>query len=223
MSFAQRTLTYHFNLNPDWELPPGVEVLYPYGQEETRAAMTAFYQAFYDDTNPRIGLFGINPGRHGAGITGIPFTDPIRLEVDAGIPNDFAKKPELSSLFVYEVIRRFGGLEAFCRTFYITSLSPLGFVRNGRNYNYYDDARMREAVAPHILNHLRRQIEIGTRPEVALCLGRGKNMTYFEKVNDAHGLFGEIIPLPHPRWIMQYRRKRMEEYVDMYLEAMDFF
>ena len=220
MSFATETLDYHFNLSPEWNLPPGVEVLFPYAEQATRSAMEAFYLAFYDDARPRIGLFGINPGRHGAGITGIPFTDPVRLENEAGIPNGFAKRPELSSLFVYEVIRQYGGLEAFCRRFYISSLSPLGFVRAGKNYNYYDDEHIRAAVTPHILTHLRRQVEIGVAQQVALCLGRGQNLAYFRKVNEEQGLFGEILPLPHPRWVMQYRRKHMDAYVGQYLETL---
>ncbi len=36
-------------------------------------------------------ILGINPGRFGGGITGIPFTDPIRLQNICGIENDFQK------------------------------------------------------------------------------------------------------------------------------------
>ncbi len=179
-----------------------------------------FYEKFYSDQEPRIGLFGINPGRFGAGVTGIPFTDPIRLAQECGIDNEFPRKQELSSLFVYEVIRAWGGAEAFYRHFYITSLSPLGFLRSGKNYNYYDDRVLRQAVEPYIIDHLREQIGLGVHPGVALCLGRGKNSTVMEKLNDKYGFFGEIRPLPHPRWVMQYRRKRMSEYVDLYLEEL---
>ena len=31
------------------------------------------------------------------------------------------------------------------------------------------------------------------------------------------GFFERILPLPHPRWVMQYRRKRKEEFVGQYL------
>lgn len=39
-------------------------------------------------------ILGINPGRFGAGTTGIAFIDPIRLENECGINNSFPKKVE---------------------------------------------------------------------------------------------------------------------------------
>ena len=72
-----------------------------------------FYTKYYNDNNSTAFNIGINPGRFGGGITGIPFTDPIRLQNICGIENDFQKKQELSSVFVYEVIKSFGGTEMF--------------------------------------------------------------------------------------------------------------
>ena len=69
------------------------------------AALTAFYQKYYTDSQPRNFMFGINPGRFGAGITGVPFTDPVRLETECGIQNDFPKKQELSAQFVWMFIQ----------------------------------------------------------------------------------------------------------------------
>lgn len=181
------------------------------------ATLRAFYKKYYDDWQPRIGIFGINPGRFGAGVTGVPFTDPIRLEEEVGIPNDFKKRQELSSVFVYEVIAAWGNPEAFYRTFYITSLSPLGFIKNGRNYNYYDDKKIQHAVEPYIVDHLKKQLDIGVSSRVAICMGRGKNSAYFEKLNEREQLFDTIIPLPHPRWIMQYRRKKKEAFIQEYI------
>ena len=45
-------------------------------------------------------------------------------------------------------------------------------------------------------------------------------MKYFEKLNEEHGFFKQVLPLPHPRWVMQYRRKRLEEFVELYLEKL---
>lgn len=220
MSFADRVIQFHHDLQADWVVPDGVEVLFPYEEAATMQALTAFYRKYYDDDRPRIGLFGINPGRFGAGVTGVPFTDPIRLEEEVGIPNDFKKRQELSSVFVYEVVKAWGGPEAFFGTFYITSLSPLGFTKNGRNYNYYDDKLIEEAVTPYILEHLDTQLALGISRQAAVCMGRGKNSTYFEKINEEHDFFGAILTAPHPRWVMQYRRRRMEEYVELYLERL---
>lgn len=220
MSFAQRVLDFNRSLQPDWQLPAHVELLYPYDGEETWRVMEAFYRKYYSDGNPRVAIFGINPGRFGAGVTGVPFTDPIRLEAECGIENGFRKKPELSSEFVYRIVNAWGGPEAFYQRFYITSLSPLGFTKDGRNYNYYDDKSLERAVEPHIIANVRAQIGLGVSGRAALCMGQGQNMKYFEKLNEAHGFFRQVIPLPHPRWVMQYRRKRLEEFVGLYLEKL---
>ncbi|MEZ4965878.1 MAG: DUF4918 family protein [Saprospiraceae bacterium] len=221
MTFGERIIDFTRALQvPDTPLPPGFEWLFPYEQQQTMQALSDFYRKYYTDDRPRVFMFGINPGRFGAGVTGVPFTDPIRLEAECGIKNDFAKKPELSSGFVWMFINAYGGPEAFCRDFYITSISPLGFVRDGKNINYYDDRGLQKAVEPFIIRNIRTQLELGARRETALCLGEGQNFAYFQKLNAVQGFFREIIPLPHPRWVMQYRRKRVDEFVGKYLEAM---
>ena len=221
MTFADRIIEFTGALRPPGiALPPGFEWLYPYDNAETMRVMSAFYQKFYADNQPRTFIFGINPGRFGAGVTGVPFTDPIRLEKECGIENDFQKKPELSSAFVWQFIHAYGSPEAFCRDFYITSLSPLGFVKSGKNINYYDDRQLQRAVEPFIVWNIRTQLDLGGRQETALCLGEGENFAFFKKLNDTHRFFREIVPLPHPRWVMQYRRKRVDEFVGRYVEAL---
>ena len=42
---------------------------------------------------------------------------------------------------------------------------------------------------------------------------------YFKNLNDREKFFEEIIPLPHPRWVMQYKRKRKDEFVITFVEA----
>ncbi len=216
--FSEKVIAFTTQLAPDWSLPEGVELLYPYALPATTAAMSAFYHKYYGDEQPRIYIFGINPGRFGAGITGVPFTDPVRLERECGIVNSFDKKAELSSQFVYQFIQAYGGVAAFYRHFYITSLSPLGFTKGGKNYNYYDDKALQAAVTPHILDNIQTQMTFGTTNKVALCLGEGQNYHFFDKINGLHGFFEHILPLPHPRWVMQYRRKQIEPYVDHYLQ-----
>ena len=213
-------MEYFEAIEPGWQLPDGVELLFPYDNPETMAAMRLFYSRYYSDARPRIFVFGINPGRFGAGITGVPFTDPIRLAEDCGIGNAFQKKAELSSQFVYEVVHAYGGPEAFYRDIYITSVCPLGFTKDGKNYNYYDDRRLEKAVEPYIIDNIIRQKAIGALEETAVCLGEGQNYKYFSQINERHGFFKTIVPLPHPRWVMQYRRRRMEEFKERYLIAL---
>jgi hypothetical protein len=168
----------------------------------------------------RIILLGINPGRFGAGVTGITFTDPERLEQECGIPNSFEKRSELSSRFVYEVIKSVGGPEKFFSSFFLSAVSPLGFVRSGKNLNYYDDPELESTLTGFILSAMRNQLDLGIRRDLAVCLGEGKNFKYLAKINKEYSLFGEILPLPHPRWIMQYRYKSREEYILQYTEIL---
>lgn len=220
MTFAEQIITFNRSLRADWSIPKPVELLYPYDRPETLEALSTFYRQYYNDRNTRICIFGINPGRFGAAVTGVPFTDPIRLETICGIDNPFPKKAELSSIFVYEFIKAFGGVDVFYPYFFITSLCPLGFTRDGRNYNYYDDKKLERSVTPHIIDHLRTLLNFPISPAVALCLGQGKNYAYFQKLNAEHHFFEQIIPLPHPRWVMQYRRRRMEEFIGEYCERL---
>lgn len=221
MNFAEQVIAFTRALRPpDIALPPGFDWLFPYDQPETMRALTAFYQKFYSDDQPRVFLFGINPGRLGAGITGVPFTDPLRLEADCGIENTFPKKAELSAQFVWQFIHAFGGPVAFCRQFYITSLSPLGFVKDGININYYDDRHLLKTVEPFIVWNIRTQLKFGAHRGAAICMGEGQNFKVFQKLNAEHGFFRRIIPLPHPRWVLQYRRKKADEYVERYVESL---
>jgi hypothetical protein len=53
-----------------------------------------------------------------------------------------------------------------------------------------------------------------------LCIGGEKNFRYFSGLNQRFGWFGEIVPLPHPRFIMQYRRKEIPPFIQLYLDAL---
>jgi len=218
-SFGYKVLSYHFSLQPEMQLPGGVDWLMPFEDAETRKCMTAFYHKFYNDNDKRIFILGINPGRFGAGLTGVPFTDPIRLG-QLGIENAFPSKPELSSIFVYDMIARCGGPVSFFRTFYITSLSPLGFVKAGKNYNYYDDPGLSKAVRPFIIRNIETQLTFGADRSKVFCLGQGKNFEYLSKLNEEFQWWESIVPLPHPRWIMQYRLKRKEEFIQTYKDLL---
>jgi hypothetical protein len=219
--WVDNILQYHFTLSPDLKLPGGVEWLFPYDNPETRKSMQLFYSRFFSDTNRRILLLGINPGRFGAGITGVPFTDPVRLETDCEIPNTFRKRKELSSVFVYDFIHAFGGPQKFYKYFYISSLCPLGFIKDGKNFNYYDSMELQELVTPVIVENLQKQLHYGASSRVALCLGQGKNFKYLSRINATHSFFKEVIPLPHPRWVMQYRLKLKDEFVLQVQDALN--
>lgn len=217
---CHKILRFYKNLSPEFPMPEGVSVMHPYREKQVWKAVGQFYKKYYADTESRVLLFGINPGRFGAGVTGVPFTDPIRLERDCGIVNTFDKRYELSSEFVYEVIQAWGGAEDFFRHFFVSALSPLGFVREGKNLNYYDDKNLQREATPFILDCVLQQKKLFGSQDTAFCLGEGTNFKYFCKLNDQYGLYKEIIPLPHPRWVMQYRRKRKEEFIQLYVDKL---
>ena len=99
-------------------------------------------------------------------------------------------------------------------------MSPLGFIKNGININYYDDRQLLKASEPFIVWNIRTQLEFGARRNAAVCIGEGQNFKVFKKLNDQHGFFKEVIPLPHPRFVMQYRRKRLDEFVGNYVSVL---
>ncbi|MEM9895010.1 MAG: uracil-DNA glycosylase family protein [Bacteroidota bacterium] len=220
---ADKLLHYFQKLEPPADLPQEVGVMNPYENEDSYIIASAFYRKYYSDHDKRIICFGINPGRFGAGITGVPFTDPIRLERDCGIPNKFEKRAELSSKFIYEMIHAFGGPRLFFSQFYISAGSPLGYVKDGINLNYYDIKGYKKIFADYAVAEIRKQLEIGMSTTVAFSIGKGKNIDFLNWLNDKHGFFTDIIPLPHPRWVMQYRLKRKEEFIEEYLQQLKRF
>lgn len=219
-TFARKILDYHFSLKTDIPLPDQVQWLYPYDQAEVVDAMTRFFTKYFSDQQKRTVLFGINPGRFGAGVTGLPFTDPIRMQLECDLENTFPKKQELSSVFVYDVIKALGGVEYFYRHFYITSICPLGFVKNGKNYNYYDSTALTDVILPMIIENLKSHVTIGLNAEVAFSMGQGKNFQFMEKINNEYQFFKKIVALPHPRWVMQYRLKRKQEFIREYIDKL---
>lgn len=216
----QEILNYYFSISKNWKLPKGVSLLYPFENEDTIQAMKTFYEKYYKSNKKRWMILGINPGRLGAGVTGIPFTDPKILENELKIKNPFHKKHELSSIYVYELINLFGGPAKFYRSFIVSSVCPLGFTKNGINYNYYDDKTLYKAVEKYIVKYINKQLELPINREVAFSWGKGKNFKFLKALNDKHGWFDEIIPQAHPRWVMQYRRKTKDIIMDEVLQQL---
>lgn len=220
MKFSEEIQHFLFNLQLPFKLPKAVDVLNVHSDTEVKKACTAFYNKFYNDNNQRYLLLGINPGRFGGGVTGIPFTDPIRLQNNCGIENNFQKKQELSSSFIYEMIEAFGGAEKFYARFYISAVSPLGFVKNGKNLNYYDDTLLLKSIEPFVVDCIKKQLLFGINRHVCFCIGEGENLKYLNRLNEKHKWFDAIKGLPHPRFVMQYRLKKKNEYIQQYLKAL---
>ena len=218
-TFASRAFRFYKGLTSP-RAPRGVVVMNPYTDARVRGHVRRFLDKYFADNLSRTLVLGINPGRFGAGITGVTFTDPIALADHCGIPNDLPRLPELSSVFVYKVIERCGGPRKFYRRNFLTAACPLGFIRNGVNLNYYDDRALARSVTPFIVESIQRQIEMGGRADRAVVLGIGANLKFLQELNAKHGFFRELVPLEHPRWVMQYRRRTLDEYIEKYAEAL---
>jgi len=209
-------------------LPRGVHVLDPLrGENSTEVGRIVrdFHRKFFSDDRPRQLMLGINPGRLGAGSTGLCFTDTKRCESDLGIPVLGFRTHEPSSDFFYRVVRAMGGAESFYHDTYVQAICPLGFTKPGSkgdpvNLNYYDDRGLQRAITPFVTAWLRKLIATGMRTDRVFCIGTGKNLTYLEALNAEHRLFDRIVALEHPRFIMQYKARQVDAYVVKYVAAL---
>jgi hypothetical protein len=217
MLFADAVLQYYRQLTGPTNLPEDVKTLNPFQNDIAFSLCEKFYHKYYEDENDRVILFGINPGRFGAGLTGVPFTDPIAMEKECGISNTLDKRAELSSKFIYDMINAYGGPISFYCKYYISAVSPLGYVRDGVNLNYYDLKGFKLLFEDYVVEEILKQLEFGIDTSRAYSIGKGQNVKYLQYINNKYQFFDEVIPLPHPRWVMQYRLKRKQEFIEEYL------
>ena len=227
ITIADKIIEFNKSVDYQGKLPDGIRIMNPFRENgEALDVSSAFYRKFYSDRKHRYLILGINPGRFGAGVTGIPFTDTKRLRSVCGLDYHGQETHEPSSVFVYDVINAYGGPERFYQDIYINSVCPLGFTitnANGseKNYNYYDSRELTIMVEDFIIDSLRKQLGIGINPELCFCFGKGKNENYLRRLNEKHCFVREIIALEHPRFIMQYRAREKQRYIDKYLEAFE--
>ena len=225
-TFGEKVVEFNSNLKYTGNLPKDFQVMNPFlDNPETLAVMQQFYEKFYHDNRGRKFIIGINPSRHGAGVTGVPFTDTKRLENACGIKMESARTHEVSSVFIYDMIEAFGGAEQFYSEFYINSPFPLAITRHTKNgiylnANYYDDRKLFGCVEDFMVESLKKHIDLGLDTSEVFVLGV-KNATFLKKMNDGEKLFGEITVLEHPRYIQQYKSKEKQLYIDKYLIALN--
>jgi Uracil DNA glycosylase superfamily len=221
--FADKIISFLTGLDYQGPLPEGISVMNPFRDNPVIIpVITQFYRKFYGDEKTRHLILGINPGRFGAGVTGIPFTDTKRLKEKCGLSIEGLETFETSSVFVYDMIDAFGGPVKFYSSFYISAVSPLGFTFTGRggktvNYNYYDSKKLQDSLYDFIVQNIKKQLDFGTSRNKCFCLGTGKNYDFLLKLNNDLKFFGKIIPLEHPRYVMQYKLKQKQFYMDKYL------
>lgn len=219
VTINKKIIPFYLNLQAP-PLPGGIGILYPYNDSTVKKVVRTFYNKFFSDNNNRRLLLGINPGRFGAGITGINFTAPKQLKENCGIDHSFKMTSELSAEFIYEVVEAYGGAEKFYGKWFLGALSPLGFTKAGKNINYYDERLLLQSVTPFIEASIKKQASFNILKDRCLCIGEDKNYRLLSLLNEKHQWFDSIIPLPHPRFVMQYRRKQKDQYILRYIEAL---
>lgn len=223
-TFADQVIEFNENLSYSGSLPDGFEVLNPYlDNPETMLVMQKFYHKYYNDSHKRKFIVGINPSRHGAGVTGVPFTDTKRLESVCGIKMESAHTYEVSSVFMYDMIADYGGADLFYQDIYINSPFPLAIVRKTKNgwpnANYYDNKELFKKVKDFMIDSLKKHISLNLDTSEVFVLGK-KNAEFISKLNKEAQLFDTMTVLEHPRYIQQYKSKEKQLYIDKYILAL---
>ena len=149
-----------------------------------------FNRSYYGDTIPKVVICGINPGRNGAGKTGVPFLDFKSLS--ELIPNLTNQEAERSAKFFFDIVSHFGA-QKFYQTFYVTNISWVGYTEKNNNLNYFSLPKNAKKFVYEQFVHEMSFV----KPTTIISLGREVHTTVSE-------LFGEevnkSIVLPHPNY-----------------------
>lgn len=217
--FGDRVAAFLTSLRFDVPLPDGFAVMDPYRNADVVDVVQQFCRRYYTGDHLRLPVWGINPGRFGAGVTGLSFTDPYALRHDLDLATTIEGRREPSAEFVYKVVQAYGGPQAYYHDVYMSALSPLGFTKGGVNINFYDHPGLQRDIVPFVVDCMRRQTEMGLRADVCVVLGTGKLKTFMEThIRPVLG-YAEVAYLEHPRYVIQYRRRFMDDYVRTYVDT----
>lgn len=220
MAFGQRIEQFLTSLTLDVQLPTGFEVMQPYADPAVQFNIHAMCLRYYVDTpKPRLAVWGINPGRLGGGITGLSFTDPYALFHLLHIGPETSMRREPSATFIQMVIEAYGGAVDFYRDVFLSAISPLGFIKDGNNINFYDDPSLAKAIVPFAIDCVGKQTAAGLRKDACIVLGSGKLRAFVEREIVPVVGYTRVVYLDHPRFVMQYRRKAAMQYVEQYVGA----
>ncbi len=227
-SFSKRVLDYNQYLSTiKIDLPRDYKLINPFNRTnkgKVNEIVSVFYNKYYNDNKSRRLIIGSSPARRGTAVTGIPFEDIGRLKEIIGVSIDDFNINKSSANFLYDVIDKYGGSEKFYSKFYMNFVFPLGIIKinsNGKevNCNYYEDKKIQNLLFNYILESLKKQIALGIDTSIVYCIGSGDNYKFLLDLNSRYHLFDEIIPLEHPRFIMQYNSKNKDYYIKKYLDA----
>lgn len=195
-------------------------------KDQIKKITNIFYNKYYDDNNKRRLILGSSPARKGTAVTGIPFEDANHLYKETGIMLENFYINKSSSNFLYDVMEQYGGCKKFYKDFFMSFICPIGIVNinskgNEVNSNYYENKKLEKALYDFIVDSLKKQISFGIDTSVCYCIGSGENFRFLTKINKEHKFFDKIIPLEHPRFIMQYNSANKDKYLKKYLDKLN--
>ena len=72
----------------------------------------------------------------------------------------------------------------------------------------------------YIIESIKEILTFNIDTSICYCIGSGKNYEFLLKINKEYNFFKKIIPLEHPRFIMQYNSKNKDLYLKKYLIAL---
>lgn len=170
-------------------------------------------------------ILGSNPARRATAVTGIPFEDATHLKLETGISIDNFYINKSSSNFLYDVIKEYGGCNKFYNNFYMNFVFPLGIEKinsnnSKSNCNYYEIKQFETKLYDYIIESIKTILKFNIDTSICYCIGSGKNYEFLLKINKEYNFFKKIIPLEHPRFIMQYNSKNKDLYLKKYLDAL---
>lgn len=228
-NFGDKVLVFNKTLSKvTIPLPEGFKIVNPFNGSQkdlVNNVTEVFYKKYYNDKKKRKMILGSSPARKGSAVIGVPFEDATHLQNETGIFIDNFYINKSSSNFLFEVMNNYGGINKFYSDFYMNFVCPLGIAKinnNGKetNINYYENKTLENSLYDFIVNSIKTQVDFGIDNSVCYCIGSGENYKFLKKLNDEYKLFEKIIPLEHPRFIMQYNKNRKDEFIEKYIEAL---
>lgn len=229
LTFAERVILFDKKISGvNLDLPQGFQAINPFSgsqKDQIFQSVTSFYHKYYNDNKKRRIILGSSPARRRSAVSGIPFVDSVELNKVLEDSQEFLSLKNSSSGFWGDVIRTYGGYDLFYTAFYLNFVCPIGIVRTKSdgttvNCNYYENGELREVLYPFIVDSLKSQLNFGIDMSVCYCIGSGQNFQFLLDINNQYGFFETIIPLEHPRYIMQYHSKNKAYYMDKYLKTL---
>ncbi len=114
-----------------------------------------------------------------------------------------------------------GRSKKFYRDFFVTTVFPLGFVKDGRNFNFLDHPAFLPVIRPFLIRLIETQLGIGARREAAILLGTGKIRRVLEDLNRECSFFKTVHAVEDPRFIMPYRRRKLRDFLRKYSDIFE--